>query len=116
MPLNDWSDRIVIAELNDEPAFSEDIEALMRRLDRDKASMPDVIADFKAVTYLNSSNIAQLLMLRNKLKQSHRQFRGCSVSDAVWSVILTTGVDRLISFTEDVSTSLASLQIQGQQG
>ena len=116
MPLNDWSDRILIAELNDEPAFSEDIDAVMRRLSREKTGPPDVIADFKSVTYLNSSNIAQLLMLRNRLKQSKRRLLGCSVSDPVWSVILTTGLDRLIGFTEDVSTALASLQIEEPQG
>jgi hypothetical protein len=33
------------------------------------------------------------------------------VCDPVWSVILTTGLDRMISFNEDVSTSLASLQM-----
>ena len=116
MPINDWSESIVIVELSDEPAFSEDVDALMRRLERDKAATPDVIADLKAVTYLNSSNIAQLLMLRNRLKQRKARLRGCSVCDPVWSVILTTGLDRLITFTEDVSTALASLQIQEQPG
>lgn len=111
MPLNDWSENIVIAELSDEPAFSEDVEALSRRLEIAGDKLPDVILDFKAVTYVNSSNIAQLLMLRNRLKRGGRRLRACSVCDPVWSVVLTTGLDRMISFTDDVSTSLASLQM-----
>ena len=31
MPINEWSENIVIVELNDEPAFSEDMAGLMRR-------------------------------------------------------------------------------------
>src|SRR5687767_13340494 len=87
MPLNDWSDSIVIAELSDEPAFSEDLDALQARLEQDAldGSVPDVILDMRGVTYLNSSNIAQLLRLRKKLILTNRRLRICSANDAVWS-------------------------------
>ncbi|MHC5023858.1 MAG: STAS domain-containing protein [Planctomycetota bacterium] len=113
MPINEWSDRIVIAELNDEPAFSEDFEALMQRLQQDPERVPDVIADMKSVSYLNSSNIAQLLKLRKRVTSGQGRLRICSVNDPVWSVILITGLDKIFDFTDDVSTSLASLQIEG---
>ena len=113
MSLNDWSDSIVIVELNDEPALSEDMDVLLRRLDgRTKSDgVPDVIINMQGVTYLNSSNIAQLLRLRKKISLSGRRMRICSVNDSVWSVLLTTGLDAVFNFTHDVSTSLASLQI-----
>jgi anti-anti-sigma factor len=112
MPLNDWSDSIVIAELSDEPAFSEDLDALQSRLEEGKnGAVPDVILDMRGVSYLNSTNIAQLLRLRKKLILSNRRLRICAVNDSVWSVLLTTGLDAVFSFTEDVSTSLASLQL-----
>jgi anti-anti-sigma factor len=112
MPLNDWSDSIVIAELSDEPAFSEDLDALQARLEGgEDGDAPDVILDMRGVTYLNSSNIAQLLRLRKRLIMSGRRLRICSANDSVWSVMLTTGLDTVFNFTEDVSTSLASLQI-----
>ncbi len=114
MPLQQWSDSILIAELTDEPMFSEEFESLMHQLeDKDKAT-PDVIVDLKRVTYLNSSNIAQLLRLRKKLESAERRLRVCSIGDAVWSVMLLTGLDKLFAFMDDVSTSLASLQI-GQE-
>ena len=111
MPLQQWSDSILIAELSDEPMFSEEFESLMRRVEDDDDTTPDVIVDLKGVTYLNSSNIAQLLRLRKKLEAGGQRLRICSIEDTVWSVMLITGLDKLFEFMDDVSTSLASLQI-----
>jgi anti-anti-sigma factor len=111
MPINDWSDTILIVELNDEPGFSEDMDNLVRRLEDAGEKPHDVIANMQSVSYLNSSNIAQLLKLRKKLINGGSRLRVCAVSDAVWSVLLITGLDKVFDFTDDVSTSLASLQI-----
>jgi anti-anti-sigma factor len=112
MPINEWSDTILIAEMTDEPIFSEDVEVLERHIDgAPSEGAPDVIVDMKNVSYLNSSNIAQLLRLRKKLIAQHRRLRICSVRDSTWSVLMTAGLDQIFDFTEDVSTSLASLQI-----
>ena len=112
MPINDWSDSIVIAQLADEPAYSEDMGQLLDRLEDFAQPAPDVVVDLKGVTYLNSTNIAQLLRLRKKLLARNRRLRICSVTDTVWSELLITGLDKLFDFTDDVSTSLASLQIE----
>jgi len=111
MPINEWSESILIAQLSDEPAFSEDMDALHRRLETTDGDLPDVIISLDAVTYLNSTNIAQVLRVRKKLLDSSARVRLCAVSDKVWSVLLATGLDRIFKVTEDVSTSLASLQI-----
>ncbi|MHC4415391.1 MAG: STAS domain-containing protein [Planctomycetota bacterium] len=112
MPLQEWSESTTIVELNDEPMFSEDMEALMGCLDDRRHAMPDVIVNLSAVSRLNSSNLAQLLRLRKRILGNDRRLRICSVDDAVWSVFLVTGLDKLFEFTDDVSTSLASLQIE----
>ncbi len=111
MALNNWSENITIAELNDEPAFSEDMELLIREVDEPETT-PDVIVDLKAVNTVSSSNLAQLLRLRKKLDGRGRRLRICSVNDKVWSVLITTGLDAVFEFTDDVTTSLASLQIE----
>jgi stage II sporulation protein AA (anti-sigma F factor antagonist) len=111
MPINEWSDSIFIVELNDEPAFSEDMDALLRKLDDAAAALPDVIVDVHGVTYLNSSNIAQLLKVRKRLIDAGSRLRLCAASDRVWSIMLATGLDSVFEFMEDISTSLASLQI-----
>jgi anti-anti-sigma factor len=113
MPITEWSEAILIAEVNDEPAFSEDMESLMRRLEQASPPLPSVVVDMKSVDYVNSSNIAQLLRLRKRLQGGSGRLRVCAVNDAVWSVLLITGLDKVFEFTDDVSTSLASLQIQG---
>jgi len=111
MPLNQWSDTILIAELSDEPAFSEDMDALMRRMESMQSDVPDLVIDLKRVSYLNSSNIAQLLRVRKRVAETGRRMRICSVPHTVWSVLLITGLDQIFEFTDDVTTSLASLQI-----
>jgi len=112
MPLQEWSETTLIAEMNDEPLFSEDFEALTARLEETGDATPDVIVNLKDVTRLNSSNLAQLLRLRKMILSRRRRLRICSVQDIVWSVFLMTGLEKLFEFTDDVSTSLASLQIE----
>jgi len=110
-PVHNWSESIIIAELNDEPGFSEDMDALLQRLEQAPAGLPDVIVNAKTVSYVNSSNIAQLLKLRKKLLGNGARLRLCSVAPRVWSVLVATGIDTLFDCTDDISTSLASLHI-----
>ena len=111
MPIEAWSDDITIAELGDEPAFSEDMASLMQRLDGMGDLAPDVVINLASVTYLNSSNIAQMLRLRKRLNTAGRNMRICSVEDQVWGVLMITGLDKIFEFTDDVTTALASLQL-----
>jgi anti-anti-sigma factor len=116
MALTDWSEDILIADLSDEPSFSDDMDALCRRLDQPpkKSGNPahDVILNMNSVSYLNSSNLAQLLKVRKKLSLAGRKLRVCAVNDAVWSILMTTGLDQVFSFNDDVSMSLASIQME----
>lgn len=112
MPIVDWSDRIIIVELSDEPAFSEDMENLFRKVEDGACELPDVIVNMQGVSYMNSSNISQLLRLRKRLLLANKRLRLCSVADTVWSELMVTGLDKIMEFTDDVSTSLASLQIE----
>ena len=111
MPIEAWSDEITIVELADEPAFSEDMGSLMQRLDGNPDAVPDMIVNLANVSYLNSSNIAQLLRLRKKLNTAGRKMRICAVDDQVWGVLMITGLDKIFDFTDDVTTALASLQL-----
>lgn len=114
MGLNDWSERIVIAELGNEPAFSEDMDALIDRIERTpEAQTPDIIVDLSAVEHLNSTNIAQLLRLRKKMAHAGKGLRVSGTNDRVWSIMLTANIDSLFTFNGDVATALASLQIEG---
>ena len=111
MPIEEWSEEITIATIGDEPAFSEDMGNLLQRIGEREDSTPDVILDLSSVSYLNSSNIAQMLRLRKRLNTGGRNMRICSVDDQVWGVLMITGLDKIFDFTDDVSTALASLQL-----
>ena len=112
----DWSDNIVIADLNDEPALSEELSSLIERLNSlEPAKVPHVVLNFGQVSYIQSSNLAQLLKIRSRLNECSRHIRLCSVQDEVWSVLLVTGLDKIFRFAPDPMTALAGLQIEDEQ-
>jgi anti-anti-sigma factor len=109
----DWADDIVLADLADEPALSDELGTILDRLEHlgGPERMPSVVLDFSGVTYLNSSNIAQLLRLRQTLEPAGRQLRLAGVTGDVLAVMRTTGLDRVLNFSPDMLTALASVQM-----
>lgn len=114
----DWSDDIVLANLADEPALSDELGTILERINGLEGSdaMPNVVLDFSNVTYINSSNIAQLLQLRQSLEPARRHLRLVSVGGDVLEVMRTTGLDRVLQFSPDMLTALASVQMDGPTG
>ena len=109
----DWSENIIVAELSDEPALSEELGNLADQIGGSGAAgAPNVVLNFARVTYVNSSNLAQLLRLRKLLADAGKQVRICSVSDEVWSVMMVTGLDKVFKFSPDPMTALAGLQLE----
>ena len=115
MPIKPWSDNITIAELNDEPLFSEDMDALVDRIEELRNDgddlVPHVIVDLQNVGTVNSSNLGSLLRIRKMLDAVNRRLMICSVNDSIWSAMIATGLDRIFSFAQDVTTSLAEIQL-----
>lgn len=109
----DWAEDIVLANLADEPALSDELGSILDRLEaiEDPIHPPHVVLDFSGVTYINSSNIAQLLRLRQALEPAGRHLRLVGVEGDVLAVMRTTGLDRVLSFSPDTLTALASVQI-----
>lgn len=112
----EWSDTIVVCELFDEPALSEELNVLLERLSQtSRGAVPSVVANFTSVTYVSSSNLAQLLRLKKIVQDAGRALRLCSVSDEVWSVMMVTGLDKVFQFAPDPLTALAGLQLEDAQ-
>jgi anti-anti-sigma factor len=109
MSVENWSESIVLAELQDDPAFTDDLNALLEQLQGNENA--DVVLNFADVNYLNSSNIAKLLRLRKLLIARDRKLKLCAVNTHVWGLFLVTGLDKVFSFCDDVSAGLASVQI-----
>lgn len=110
----EWSDDILLSELADEPALSEEINAVMSRLHREGETTPHVVLNMRDVTYLNSSNIAQLLTLRRDLRERQRSLRLCSIADSVWQLFLVTGLDKVFVFAPDPASAIASIQLEDE--
>jgi len=108
----EWSDNILLANLSDEPALSEELSLVIDKINDAEAESPHAVLDFRSVSYVNSSNIAQLLRLQKVLAEGSRQLRICGVSDEVWSVMLVTGLDKVFKFAPDTLTALAGLQLE----
>ncbi|MBZ0171383.1 MAG: STAS domain-containing protein [Phycisphaerales bacterium] len=118
----DWSDNIVLAQLSDEPMLSDELNGLSDRIETLSASAgagektPHLVLAFSGVSYVNSSNIAQVLRLKRQLDGASRQLRLCAMGDEVWSVMLVTGLDKVFRFAPDTMTALAGLQLDVGSG
>lgn len=113
MAIQNWSEDILVVELADDPAFTDEAGALMERMEDEPK---DVVLNFAAVSFINSSNVAKLLRLRKDVLNQKRRLILCDVNSQVWGVFLVTGLDKIFEFTNDVSTALATLQLADQAG
>jgi anti-anti-sigma factor len=110
MPLEKWSDRVVVARLADDPLLTEDLLSL----DQSGNHQPrDVVLDFSAVNYVNSSHLSRLLKLRKRIVAEEGRIILCGVRTQVWGTLIMTGLDKVFNFSDDVTTALATLQIEG---
>lgn len=111
MPIERWSDSVVVIHLADDPQFTDDLEALD---DEELSSRVDVVLDMKGVHSINSSNIARLLRLRQSMLKNERRLVLCTIGAHVWSTLLVTGLDKVFELTENVATGLATIQLPRQ--
>jgi len=112
MAIQNWSDDITVVELADDPQFADELTSLMEGLEKKPT---DVVLNFGAVGFINSSNVAKLLRLRKLMLSKERKLVLCDVNTQVWGVFLVTGLDKIFDFTGDVATALATLQLAGGQ-
>jgi anti-sigma B factor antagonist len=116
MPTN-WSDGILICDLADEPDLSDELGSVLAQLMDTKAiDMPHLIIDMSGVSYLNSSNIAQLLRVRKALLEAERKMIICSIADPVWSLMMLTNLDKVFHFAPDKPTAITRLQLEAGGG
>jgi anti-anti-sigma factor len=108
MPVEKWSDRVVVVHLADDPQLTDDLQSVEQTV----AQAPlDVVLDFGTVHYVNSSNIAKLLKLRKQMAGAERRLVLCNLTTQVWSALLITGLDKVFHFSDSVTTALATLEI-----
>jgi len=112
MSLNQWDENILILELQDEPDFSEDTEALLMKLNKQDAMSPHIVIDLQNIDKLHSLNLGAFIEINSLQQTKKRRMIICNVSDSVWSTMLATGLDQVFEFIEDTTTALASLTFE----
>jgi len=112
MGTQNWSDKIVMVDLENDPEFTDELSALTDRLANEPKS---AVLNFANVKFINSSNVSLLLKLRKVLLDQGQRLHLCSIPVQVWGVFLLTGLDSIFDVSEDTSTALASLQINHTQ-
>lgn len=108
MPIQNWSDTVAIAQLADDPQLSDDLKAVEAEMTQKPT---DVVLDFTGVGYVNSSNIARLLRLRQLAITGDSRLILCGLGKQVWSTFLVTGLDKIFDVTDNVTLALATLQM-----
>lgn len=108
MPVENWSETVVVVRLSDDPAFSEDLDSLEQTL---AGNDVDVVLDFQNVHYINSSNIAKLLKVRKALVNKDQRLVLCSVNTQIWGAFLVTGLDKIFQFADNVTMGLTMVQM-----
>jgi anti-anti-sigma factor len=108
MPIERWSDSVVVAHLSDDPQFTEDLLSVEDTLG---PASGDLVLDFAAVHFVNSSNLSRLLKLRKQILAHGHRVVLCSLSNQVWGAFLITGLDNIFEFAGNVPTALATLQL-----
>lgn len=108
MPVEKWSDTVVVVRLSDDPQFSEDLDALETTLSSNDV---DVVLDLSNVHYINSSNIAKLLKIRKLIITKDLRLVLCAVNTQIWGAFLVTGLDKIFTFADNVTMGLTMVQI-----
>jgi anti-anti-sigma factor len=108
MPVEKWSESTIVVHLADDPQFSDDLDGVEQCVGQGRC---DAVLDFGSVRFVNSANVARLLRLRHQMVSRDSRLVLCNVSTQVWSAFLITGLDKVFTFSDNVTTALATLQI-----
>ncbi|MGF1634461.1 MAG: STAS domain-containing protein [Phycisphaerae bacterium] len=109
MPIESWSEDLQIVHLANDPQFADDLESVDEKL---KAGTPlRLVFDFQQVEFMNSSNIGQLLRVKQSLERSGGRAILCAIPPKVWGTLLVSGMDKVFTVTENVPMAIATLQL-----
>src|SRR4051794_1060489 len=99
MPIEKWSDNVLIAHLQSDPLLSEDLQSLQEDIaGRHKVG---VVLDLAGVKYVNSSHLARLLKIRQTLSEKQAKLILCSIDPQVWGTLLVTGLDKVFTVADN---------------
>jgi anti-anti-sigma factor len=108
MPIENWSEHVIIVKLLNDPHVGEDLQAAAELAARKPLG---VAVDLSALKFINSSQLARLLKLRKTVSTAGQRLVLCGADAQVWSAFLVTGLDKIFDFADALPTALASIQL-----
>lgn len=107
MSIHNWSDDVVLAELQREPAMGDALKTVIDIVD-DRGDC-DVILDFAGVDIITSSSLSRLLKLRKLLADCSHKLIFCNVPAFTMNAFKVTGLNGLFEFADDRSEASQKL-------
>ena len=109
MGIQNWSDEIILVDLQQEPQMGEELNTVVGMV-RDRGNC-DVVIDFSSIDIVTSSSLSKLLKLRKLLADCSHKLVFCNVAPATKGIFSVTGLDGIFEIVEDKFIALAGLQI-----
>jgi anti-anti-sigma regulatory factor len=99
MPIQQWSEEILLVTLPAGQNMREDILALQRNLEENENQ--NVVLDFSNVDFIIEGNLLQLLGINRSQERRKRKLILCSVAPAIKGVFLVLGLDGIFEIAND---------------
>ena len=110
MPVEKWSENVIVVRLGEDPHLGEDLDALDESTTAPPAPV-NAVVDFTGVRAVNSSTLACLIKVRRQMAAGHGRLILCGMNDQVWGAFLVTNLDKLFEVSNSVAMALATLQM-----
>ena len=110
MPVEKWSDNVIVVRLADDPHLGDDLDALDAAVTQPPAPVSAVV-DFTSVRAVNSSTLARMLKVRKQMNAAGGRLVLCGMNDQVWGAFLVTNLDKLFEVSNSVAMALATVQM-----
>ena len=108
MGIQNWSEDIILADLDREPEMSNELKTVID-IANDRGDC-DVILDFSKVDIITSPSLSRLLKLRKLLADSGHRLIFCSVNSFTRGAFKVTGLDGIFEVVDDREAASSILQ------
>ncbi len=101
MPIQQWSDKIVVVALRDDPQLTDELNSLTEQLEQGPPL--DVVLDMRGVSHIDSSNIGKLLRVRKVVIAKERRVFLTGISTQVSRILQIVCLDQLFDVADQTS-------------
>jgi len=111
MPIQHWSDAIIILELQAEPEMTDELNSIAQYVgEREKYN---VVVDLTDVGQITSASLSRLLRLRKLTAEGGGRLVLCNMPPDTEDVLDVTGLSDVFELTRDKFAALATLEMIG---